>query len=174
MFKSFFLILFITFSFNAFAQDDNYVAPQGLNNWYVELGGSALFYSVNYEKYLYRNQKENFTWLARVGIGFNPIDFPESHKLLNKVQLLGNSFMVPFTTTILKGAGKEKLEFGGGFTMVTKDFIDRELVPNLVIGLRVMETNRVCFRLSYIPLYKNNEVIHWVGVSIGRNFSFKQ
>ncbi|MBC7382153.1 MAG: hypothetical protein H7296_04065 [Bacteroidia bacterium] len=173
MIKNCTLFFLLILSLNLQAQEENYTPPQGLNNWYVELGGAALLYSVNYEKYLYRNQKENFTWLGRIGIGFNPIDFPAEHKLLNKVELLSNSFMVPFTTTILKGAGKEKLEFGAGFTMITKNFLDREIVPNLVFGLRVMETNRVCFRITYIPLYKNNEIIHWVGVSIGRNFNFK-
>ncbi|MDP1727015.1 MAG: hypothetical protein Q8M15_09550 [Bacteroidota bacterium] len=167
--KPFKLIFFFLFSLSASAQNENYDPPQGLNNWYVELGGSALFYSINYEKYLYRNRYENLTWVARVGTGFNPIDY----KFLNKVFLDRNSFMFPFTSSVLIGSGKEKLELGTGFTMLTKNFKDRELVPNLILGLRVMESNSVCFRLSYIPLLRNETLIHWVGVSIGKNFNFK-
>jgi hypothetical protein len=79
--KNYISILFILFflSKSILAQDenyvaDNYVAPQGLNNWYVEFGGAGLFYSINYEKYLFRNNNENITWLGRVGVGFNPIE----------------------------------------------------------------------------------------------------
>ncbi len=149
-----------------------------MNNWYVELGGSAILYSVNYEKYLYRNQGENITWLGRIGAGFNPIDFPDYHMLLNKVVLNKNSFTFPFTSTILIGSGKEKLEVGGGFTLLTRHFFnrdiaEREVIPNIVLGFRVMESNSVCFRISYIPLIRNGDVIHWMGVSIGKNFNFK-
>lgn len=153
---------------NIKAQED-YTAPRGLNNWYVEVGGSSLFYSINYEKYLYRNGKEKFTWLGRVGAGFNPIDY----NFINSLFLERNSFIFPFTSTIMLGKGKEKLEIGGGFTMLTKNFLDNEIVPNINIGLRVMESNRVTFRVTYVPLFRSNNTIHWIGVSIGKNFDFK-
>ncbi len=162
------LLVFLFFSMNVFGQSDAYNPPKGLNNWYVELGGSALFYSLNYEKYLYRNNLENFTWLGRVGAAYNPFDY----KFLDIVFLDRNSFMFPFTSTVLWGSGKEKLEFGGGFTMITKNFKDNEIVTNAVIGLRVMESNQVCFRISYIPIYRDHKWINWIGVSLGKNFSF--
>lgn len=168
------LLFLLALTLDLHAQQDNYTPPQGLNNWYVELGGSALFYSINYEKYLFRNNRENLTWLGRVGAAYNPIDY----SLLNTVFLDRNSFMFPFTSTVLWGAGKEKLEFGGGFTMITKNFRDNEIVPNAVLGLRVMESNKVCFRLTYILLYRETNIpgsklMNWIGVSIGKNFSFK-
>ncbi len=150
------------------AQDD-YNAPNGLNNWYVELGGSAFFYSINYEKYLYRNGMENFTWVGRVGAGFNPIEY----NFLNSLFLERNTFIFPFTSTVFIGKGKEKLELGGGFTMLTRDFFNQEVVPTINAGVRVMESNGVCFRVTYTPLIRTNNLVHWIGVSIGRNFNFK-
>lgn len=152
------------------AQAPDYAAPQGLNNWYVEAGGPAIFYSLNYEKYLYRTYDEQYTWTAHVGLGYNPINFD----ILNTVYLPAGTIMAPFSTTILKGAGKEKFEIGGGFTLFTEDFNDNQIVPHAVIGLRVMESNNICFRMNYVPFLKDNTITHWIGISLGKNFSFKK
>jgi hypothetical protein len=152
------------------AQAPDYTAPQGLNNWYFEAGGPAIFYSLNYEKYLYRTYDEQYTWTAHVGLGYNPINFD----ILNTVYLPSGTVMAPFSATILKGAGKEKLEIGGGFTLFTQDFNDNQIVPHAVIGLRVMESNNICFRMNYVPFLKDNSITHWVGISLGKNFSFKK
>lgn len=152
------------------AQAPDYAAPQGLNNWYFEAGGPAIFYSLNYEKYLFRTYDEQYTWTAHVGLGYNPINFD----ILNTVYLPAGTVMAPFSTTILKGAGKEKLEIGAGFTLFTQDFNDNQIVPHAVIGLRVMESNNICFRMNYVPFLKDNSITHWVGISLGKNFSFKK
>lgn len=152
------------------AQAPDYSPPTGLNNWYVEAGGPAIFYSLNYEKYLYRTYDERYTWTAHVGLGYNPINFD----ILNTVYLPAGTIMAPFSTTILKGAGKEKLEIGGGFTLFTEDFNDNQIVPHAVIGLRVMESNNICFRMNYVPFLKDNTITHWIGISLGKNFSFKK
>ncbi|OYU95735.1 MAG: hypothetical protein CFE21_11390 [Bacteroidetes bacterium B1(2017)] len=151
------------------AQEENYVAPTGLNNWYVEAGGPALFYSINYEKYLYRTYSESYTWSARVGAGYTPFNFD----ILNTVYVPKNTFMFPFSTSLLIGSGREKLEVGGGFTMFSQGFSENQIVPHAVFGLRVMEANRICFRLNYAPFYQDGSVTHWVGISLGKNFSFK-
>jgi hypothetical protein len=162
------LVILLAFCNSAMAQEAEYRAPQGTNNWYVELGGPAIFYSLNYEKYLYRTFDEQYTWAAHVGLGYNPINFD----ILNAVYLERNLWMAPFSTSILKGAGKEKLEIGGGFTLLTRDFGNNEVIPHALIGLRVMESNRVCFRLNYMPFWQNGTVTHWLGISLGKNFSF--
>src|SRR5437868_1038138 len=99
-----------------------YKDPGGLNNWFVEVGGAAFFYSLNYEKILARSEKVG--WQARVGLGY----FPINYTLLNKVYLDKETLMTPFTTSISYGGGKEKLELGGGFTMFSKDLTNREIV----------------------------------------------
>jgi len=163
-------MLICCFSLQTLKAQEGYVPPAGLNNWYIEIAGSGLFYSINYEKYLYRNRSENLTWVGRIGAAYNPIEY----NLLNALYLERNTFMFPFTSTILLGSGKEKLEAGGGFTMLTKNFFNNEVVPNLNIGLRVMESNGVCFKITYVPLFRQNNLVHWIGVSFGKNFNFKK
>jgi hypothetical protein len=78
--------------------------------------------------------------------------------------------MIPFTSSLLIGENKDKLEIGAGFTMLTKNFTEQEIATSLVLGLRVIESNRVCFRLSYVPIFRQKEYLHWIGVSLGMNF----
>lgn len=151
------------------AQEDNYRGPDGLNNVFVEIGGAAIKYSISFEKYLFRNDRENFTLTGRVGYGYQH----NARWILNRVYMDNRTSIFPFTTQALLGSDKNKLEIGGGFTMLTSDFADAEIVPTGVLGLRVMETNGVCFRITYSPLLKQSELINWFGVSLGYNFSFR-
>ncbi len=150
-------------NFQLKAQDK--AIQQGTHNFYIELGGSGIFYSLNYEKYLFKNKTENLTWTARIGAAYNPIDY----KFMNSIFLDKQTFMLPFTSSLLIGSGKDKLEIGAGFTMLTKNFKEQEIVPEMLFGLRVIDINRVCLRLNYIPLFRSGETIHWVGVSLGKN-----
>jgi hypothetical protein len=159
---AFLLLLGVNFQLKA----QNESIKQGTHNFYLELGGSGIFYSINYEKYLFKNKSENLTWTARIGGAFNPIDY----KFMNSFFLDKQTFMLPFTSSLLIGASKDKLEVGAGFTMLTKNFNDQEIVPELIFGLRVIDVNRVCLRLNYIPLFRSDETIHWIGVSLGKNF----
>jgi hypothetical protein len=151
------------------AQDEErpYIEPIGMNNWYVELGGAALFYSLNYEKVLYKSDG-GFGTYGSVGIGYNPFNY----RLLNKVYLDRQTMMAPFRFTMAFGK-KEKIEAGGGFTLFAKSVNEREYIYTFLLGLRVVEVNKVYFRIAYTPYVRNGEMINWFGVSIGRNFSLK-
>lgn len=146
------------------AQEQNYVEPNGLNNWFIELGGTGLFYSLNYEKILYK--RDQWGWTGRVGLAWNPSDYT----LLNKITLEKGAFITPFTSSVLYGKRKEKLEFGAGFTLINKGVTEREVIPTAILGFRVVEMNKVFFRAAYTPLIRDGKHIHWYGVSIGRNF----
>ncbi len=165
--KECFVALAMTFIFNiANAQGEKpYKEPNGLNNWFVELGGTGLFYSLNYEKVLYK--KNNLGWTGRVGFAWNPADY----RLLNKITLERNTFITPFTTSLLLGSRKEKLEIGLGFSMISKGITEREVIPTAIFGFRVVEMNKIFFRIAYTPVFRKGTYIHWYGVSIGRNFS---
>jgi hypothetical protein len=149
------------------AQEKSYREPTGTNNWFVEAFGSGLYYSINYEKLLYRQQ--GYGWIARIGASYNPRDF----WMLNKIYLDGNTFLFPFTTSMLFGQRKEKLEVGAGFTLLTRGITERDIVPTGVLGFRVLETNQVYFRVNYTPVILRGEFIHWFGFSLGKNFSTK-
>lgn len=151
--------------------DAPYVPPQGLNNWYVELGGAAFLYSLNYEKYLFQNFRQNKLWTARVGVGYNPFDDPDfMHTPAAK--LIPHDLTLPFTSSFVYGSGKEKLEFCGGFCLVRGDGGYREVYYTAGIGLRVQESNGFCFRMTYTPYYRYGNLGSWIGVSLGHNFSF--
>lgn len=151
------------------AQEKPYREPDGLNNWYVELGGAAFLYSLNYEKILYKST--SLGWVGRVGVAYSFSD----GRLLNKIDMDKGAVLAPFTTSFLLGnrERKEKIELGIGFTLINKSVNEREIVPTAVIGFRVIETNKVCFRMSYTPFIRDGKYESWFGVSIGRNFSMK-
>jgi hypothetical protein len=161
------VILYISTCNIVFAQDKPYREPKGTNNWFIELGGSGLFYSFNYEKFLATNN--HIGWIGRIGAAYNPVDY----LLLNKVDLRGGTVLIPFTTSIIWGERKERLELGGGFTLAAQGILERETIYTAIIGFRIIEMNKVYFRVSYTPLIRNSEYIHWFGVSLGRNFSTK-
>ncbi len=153
------------------AQERPYQEPKGLNNWFVELGGSGYLYSLNYEKILYRSEKTG--WTGRVGLGYNP---GGGGYILNQLELDANTFMIPFTMSALFGSKerKEKIEIGGGFTLLAKGIDDREVAYTGVFGFRVIETNKVVFRATYTPIIdQSGNFVNWFGVSLGRNFSLK-
>lgn len=166
--STFWLLIILLYTTTTFAQDDKpYVEPKGLNNWFIELGGASMFYSLNYEKILYRG--ERISVAGRVGIGYNPFDYT----FLNKVYLDRNTTMAPFTASFLYGRGKEKIEIGAGFTLLAKNITDREIVPTAILGFKVIETNKVYFKISYTPFIRDQKYTDWFGVSFGRNFSLK-
>jgi hypothetical protein len=160
------IILFISNTSNAQEEHTDFKSI-ALNNWYIELGGASMFYSMNYEKFLFKS--EYTALVGRVGIGFNPFDYT----FLNKVYLDRNTVMAPFTTQFLFGKGKEKFELGIGVTLLAKSAIEREVVPTGVIGFRVVDTNKMLLRISYTPFIRDGKYIDWWGVSLGRNFNFK-
>lgn len=162
LYTAFFSLLFL----HVHAQEEKpYREPTGLNNWYIELGGNSIFYSANYEKVLIKSNK--WGWVGRVGLGYNPGDYTA----LNKVTLDGGTFMTPFHSSVLYGPNKEKIELGVGFTLLAQGVDNREVVPTAVIGFRVVETNKVCFRINYAPFIRGGVYYDWFGVSLGRNFS---
>jgi len=166
MLKNIATILGMCFFFTTLiAQEKEGSEPSGLNNWYIELGGSGFFYSANYEKVLIKT--ERWGWVGRIGVGYNT----GNYTLLNKVTLDRNTLMAPFHTSVLYGPNKEKLEAGLGFTMLAKSVSEQEIVPMAVLGFRVVETNKVCFRVTWTPFIRSGEFVSWFGVSLGRNFS---
>lgn len=151
--------------------DENYKAPQGLNNWYVEAGGAAFLYSLNYEKFLFRNFSQNILVTGRAGISYNIFN---DNSFMNKIKLVPNDLTFPITFSVLQGANREKLEYCAGICFLNGVNNYSEIYITSGIGLRVHESNGFCFRMLYTPYYRFNQIGHWLGVSLGKNFSFKK
>ena len=148
------------------AQERTYHEPDGKNYWYLEIGGAAFLYSLNYEKLLMRT--ETLGWTGRVGVGYGFTD----RTFLNKIKLEPNQVLAPFTTSILLGGKdrKEKIEIGAGFTLVATSPTNREIVPTGVLGFRVIDDNQMCLRIGYTPFFRNKQYQSWFGVSLGQFF----
>lgn len=154
------------------------MAEYKTNSVFIELGGNAVLYSINYEK-IWSNRK-NIDFTGRMGI-----EFP-----------FGNIYTVsaPITAGVLLGKGRHKLELAGGILAILNfDNEGREKwkkereqgippstpYPEAItyfysanIGYRMIsKTGKIFYRFSYSPvIYSNTKYYHWGGISIGYIF----
>lgn len=152
------LILCILVSFRVCAQER-------LNNSvYIELGGNAYYYSVNFER-TFSN-----SLFGRIGIGGAP-------RLLVAPLLAGKYF----------GDGLHHPEIAAGITYIHSREHDIEIIRHrnqlfatAFIGYRFQRPdNKFIFKAGYTPLYKvtdsdsdrsNRFLFHWVGIAFGLRF----
>jgi hypothetical protein len=115
---------------------------------------------------LFQNYNKSITWTGRIGFGYSPFE----NKLLNSVEIKNNSITMPFTTSLIFGKRKEKLEIGAGYSLLATSITERDVFPTGVLGFRVIDNNKVLLRVAYTPIFRNQELINWFGVALGRNF----
>jgi hypothetical protein len=114
-----------------------YVEPKGKSNLYLELGGSALLWSANYELKLFQNYSRSIQVMGRIGLGYSP----SKYRLLNAIDLTENTLLMPFTTSLVLGKRKEKLEIGGGYTLAAQGVAERVAFLTGVLVLMVIVNN---------------------------------
>lgn len=138
------------------------------NSIYIELGGNALFTSINYERKLFNNL--NFT--AHFGTGVYGI----------KPTYLTIPFGVKYHFN-LKG-WTDFVDIGFGATYSRADVklyktIDRKnpnfkqtnfwnFIPNL--GYKKVTKNNIMYRISLTPVFNHNDMIPFIGLSFGKYF----
>ena len=165
----------------AFAQ--NGTATKSKSSIYLELGGAAGLWSLNYDRSLWEIN-ESFKLHGRAGLGlyseFNGAGFPD--------------VMVPVSGIVLWSAFRNKwgknthrVEAGGGITyynwtlrdaLSTDGFSRRsDLLGHLILGYRFQKLEGgLMFRVTYTPIinnYSNKPFEHWAGGSIGYTFKTK-
>ena len=125
---------------------------------YLELGGSAGFWSLNYEQIDVRSNQPDLFW--RLGFGAIPID-----------RNSGSVLAFPITYGAIMGTGNHRAEvsIGQGLSVTTRGGLHTYTLP--VAGYRYMsEDRRVFFRVTYTPLVSyifDFQVQHWAGISVG-------
>jgi len=176
------IIFFSVIAFSAYSQislqDKNRVLNR--NNVYLELGGSAYYYSVNYEKLIV---KSNFTALfARLGLEYLPIR--DADRIVH----------FPLAANLLLGSKRGKLEIGVG-ALFRLDFSENNvggegyyltdpptrifMAP--VLGYRWHSKpneygEQFMMRFVFTPLLGMNVFtdtpffVPWAGISIGRTW----
>jgi hypothetical protein len=131
---------------------------------FLELGGPGLAISLNYDQ-RFSGGKEG--WGYRVGMGY----FGDG----------GNTvFTIPLQINYLIGSNGKYFEFGGGTTFLNttgdntgKTFIfDRitGFIGTATIGVRYEPEKSLNFRLGFVPIFSNDEIIYAGGFSVGYTF----
>lgn len=135
------------------------------NAGYIELGGSAIGASFNYERRLTEK------WLGRAGLSWVTGDSGDD---------TDTTFLVPLTvSTLSRPASNHHLELGGGITVIAGDrqdlwgaFDDDEKVSTAlltgIVGYRYQKpAGGFQFRAVFTPLAGEGGVVPWAGVSFG-------
>ncbi|WP_158993619.1 hypothetical protein [Mucilaginibacter sp. L196] len=131
---------------------------------FLELGGPGLAISLNYDQRLSEGKEG---WGYRVGMGY----FGDG----------GNTvFTIPLQVNYLIGSNGKYFELGGGTTFLNttgdntgKTFIfDRitGFIGTATIGVRYEPEKSLNFRLGFVPIFSNDEIIYAGGFSVGYTF----
>jgi hypothetical protein len=144
-------------------------APTARNAVYVELFGSGLLYSINYDRLLTPNVA------GRVGLMFASAEDDEGDS--------GTVAIVPITASYLFGRGNSHFEAGLGFAVASADFDTEELIDvdesgsstgvygTGVLGYRYQRPDGgFVFRAGLTPIITTDSFLPWFGVSFGYGF----
>ncbi len=146
-----------------YAQTDDAMTDklQTKNSLYLELGGNALVYSINYDRVL------TDAFSARIGIGFYSLDddFGDTASLTG----------IPITAHYLLGKGNSRLELGAGLVVLTGkadlggvSTSDATVLGTGVFAYRFQKPDGgVFFKAGFTPLFQGGTFIPWFGISIG-------
>ena len=183
MSRYFSLLLFVTAiatSAQAAAETDQHLrfrandaaARSANNNVFVEIGGNAGLYSINYERYLH----DDLT--ARIGAGYFALGAS-----LGEAEANASLLLVPATLSYVGfRKGNHALEIGGGALVVHASAAASTLgevfsesgttaVGTATVGYRyVPKDGGLTFRAGYTPLFTSDDYVSWAGMSLGYSF----
>lgn len=167
--KNNFIVLILVASmvpqFISFAQSST--QNPAMNHIYLELFGSGIFYSANFERYL----SEDLT--LRAGFGLTP----------GLIFVDGTFIQIPVSFSYLIGGISSKFEiglggtyFGGSETEVFGLPVDDQSILYLtgIFGYRYISTRGFVFRITFTPFYNPDsdpEFIPSGGISFGYAFN---
>lgn len=121
-------------------------------SFFVELGGNALYYSINYDRRFAK--KYSF----RGGVSVVPHSF-------------STTVSVPVMVNYLAGRDKNFFEIGLGVSLMINLSEGSEVVPTATIGYRYQPVDkRFLFRAGFTPFFQSiyyAPFLPWLGVSFG-------
>lgn len=168
------LILFLgTLVHSGYAQEETSSQDFARNSIFLELGGNAILYSLNYD----RKFSDNFS--GRIGGMFLGVSANDPNTLDGRISLL----MMPLMANYLVGSGNSRLELGAGPMVVFASgggTIENEQLDNFsggglgftsTIGYRLQPRNGgFLFRIGLTPIFGPGYFIPWAGLSLGATF----
>lgn len=159
------LVFALSAASSAAAQDTAAGPRVASNTFFVELGGNAVAYSLNYERFftpkigiriggMYLQADDEGT---RVGVGLFPV-----------------------MATYLLGDGNSHFETGAGIGFATagiddsefgEDWGDSAIYGTATFGYRYQKPEGgVIFRAGFTPIFADGTLLPWAGVSVGYAF----
>lgn len=137
------------------------------NSIFLELGGNALFYSLNYDHKFFNHLSARVGGMY-LGVGERGTDA--------NVSLL----LVPVMVNYLVGSGSSRLEIGAGITVGQAggnlegvgEFSEGGVGAfTSTIGYRLQPTDGgFLLRVGFTPLFVSQGVLPWAGLSLGATF----
>lgn len=152
-----FIVLHICFCQKMlFAQTDSARTPA--NNVYVEFGGKAQLYSINYERKVYSINSVK----GALAVG-------------GAYQAALGAWYTGLEHNVFIGKNIHNLELGAGYNYLfytDPNNASEKSYVNGRIGYRFQPLKKgIMVRMGYTPLFrKNQNVLHWVGLSFGYSF----
>jgi hypothetical protein len=141
---------------------------EAYNSIYVEVAGSGLLWSINYDRLLGENVA------LRFGLGY---------VYLSTLSIGSHLLTLPLVVTGLVGAPEHKFEFGAGAVPFylsdpvngsTYKVLGRtgfSAMGTVVVGYRYQpEDAGFMFRIGFTPLFSDKDFLPWPGLSLGGTF----
>jgi len=162
------LALVLATAGSAAAQDAAAAGPRvASNTFFVELGGNAVAYSLNYERF--------FT--PKIGIRVGGMYLQTNDDAGDRVGV----GLFPVMATYLLGAGNSHFETGAGIGFATAGVSDSDfgegdwngsaVYGTATFGYRYQKPEGgVIFRAGFTPIYSGGTLLPWAGVSVGYAF----
>ncbi len=137
-------------------------APLPKNSFYVELGGNAVLYSINFDRVV----SDPFS--LRAGIGFYRLNSSDSDGDIT-------ASAIPLTANYLLGRGTSRLELGigvlllaGGIDVGDLDESNSTAGPTATFAYRYQKPDGgVFFKGGFTPFLIEGNFFPWFGVSLG-------
>ena len=136
------------------------------NTFFVELGGNAVVYSLNYERF--------FT--PKLGVRVGGMYLMGDDDAGTEVGI----GLFPVMATYLLGAGNSHFETGAGIGIATagvdetdvgEDWGDSAVYATATLGYRYQKPEGgVIFRAGFTPIIASGTIVPWAGVSVGYAF----
>lgn len=153
-------------SLSAYAQRDlpSASSPFSRHSVFLELGGNALAYSINYDYRLLEHVS------ARAGLGYFGLSQGGGN---------GSVLFVPLMVNYLTGTGSSHFEIGAGpvFSSIGGKFINFDRSYSGVLGITSTIGYRLQprdggfhFRIGLTPVFAAGFFLPWLGISFGYSF----
>ncbi|HMB91387.1 MAG TPA: hypothetical protein VKP65_11105 [Rhodothermales bacterium] len=133
------------------------------NTVYVQLGGNAIAYSLNYERLFTAHLT------GRIGAMYAHLDVGDLEDV-TETEGKETLVFVPVMVNYLLGTGKHRVELGAGPLLVTSDAGGGGIAATATAGYLYRPNRGFNARLGFTPAFSTGFFLPWGGVGLGYSF----